>query len=123
MLFDGGVKKETLSPHDFQELIEAKKIAFPEIMEEEINDRSKGDSLSKGLVLMQVVWFIIQFIARLAKGLAITRLELAMFAFAVMNGFMYLFWWNKPLNIHVPIPVHLLHPRKPTDNALASHPG
>lgn len=44
-------------------LLEKGKISFPEVSEEEINDRSKGDILSKGIALLQISWFIVQLIA------------------------------------------------------------
>ena len=40
------------------------------ITEKEITDKSKGDGLSKGLVILQTTWFAIQCIARgVAAGL------------------------------------------------------
>lgn len=123
MLFDGGVRKGVLSPRRFAALIETEKIEFPDITEEEIKDRSKGDGLSKGLVLIQVAWFVVQFSARIVGGLAITQLELAMFALAILNGIMYFFWWNKPLDVRLPIPVHLLRPMEQINEDLASQSG
>ncbi|KAJ7592048.1 hypothetical protein C8J56DRAFT_886776 [Mycena floridula] len=73
------------------------------LKEEEIKDRSKGDSLSKGLALLQVLWFITQCIGRQIQHLPITALEIATIAFAVLNIFIWLLWWNKPLIINAPI--------------------
>lgn len=73
------------------------------LREEEIKDRSKGDALSKGLALFQVLWFITQCIGRQIQHLPITTLEIATIAFAVMNIFIWILWWNKPLSINVPI--------------------
>ncbi|KAJ7587103.1 hypothetical protein C8J56DRAFT_91584 [Mycena floridula] len=73
------------------------------ISEEEINDKSKGDALSKGLALLQIVWFITQCIGRQTQQLATTTLEIATIAFAVLNIFIWLLWWNKPLGVDVPI--------------------
>ncbi|KAJ7592052.1 hypothetical protein C8J56DRAFT_824057 [Mycena floridula] len=73
------------------------------LREEEIEDRSKGDALSKGLALLQVLWFITQCIGRQIQHLPITALEIATIAFAVMNIFIWLLWWNKPLGMGVPI--------------------
>ncbi|KAJ7592053.1 hypothetical protein C8J56DRAFT_520553 [Mycena floridula] len=71
--------------------------------EEEINDRSKGDALSKGLALFQVLWFITQCIGHQIQHLPITSLEIATIAFAVLNIFIWHLWWNKPLGIDVPV--------------------
>ncbi|KAF8803226.1 hypothetical protein BYT27DRAFT_7195811, partial [Phlegmacium glaucopus] len=78
------------------------------ISKEEILDHSKNDPLSKGLALLQTTWFVIQCIVRWAKGLVVTEMELATLAFAVLNGFMYFFWWDKPFNVELPLPVHVL---------------
>ena len=101
MLFDFEGEKSrkiqvgVLSPESLDKLFDKRLIKFPTITEEEINDRSKGDALSKTLVLGQTSWFIVQCISRWAEGLVTTELELATLAFAALNGFMYFFWWNK----------------------------
>jgi hypothetical protein len=110
MLFDGTVKKGVLSFAHFESLLHQEEILFPEVTEEEIQDRSKGDWLSKGLVVGQTAWFIAQFVARLVQGLTVTELELVTLAFAALNGFMYFFWWNKPLDVRSPIAIKYLYP-------------
>lgn len=75
--------------------------------ETQINDRSKRDLLAKSFVVLQTSWFIIQCIARHAKGLDITELELVTLAYAVLNGAMYICWWHKPLDVECPIVVTL----------------
>ena len=114
MLFDSNgeesdkIQVGVLSPPRLATLSAARLINLPTITEEEINDRSKGDALSKTLVLGQTSWFIAQCITRKAEGLAITELELATLAFAALNGFMYFFWWNKPLDVRTTVPVYRL---------------
>lgn len=78
-------------------------IAFPTITEDEINDRSKGDALSKGIALLQLTWFIAQIITRAAQGLAISELELTTAALAGLNSIMYIFWWSKPRDVRFPV--------------------
>ena len=87
----------------FKSLLGENLIAFPKISEEEINDKSKGDALSKGIAAIQLAWFITQIIARGMQGLAITELELTTAALAGLNSAMYFFWWNKPLDVRCPI--------------------
>ncbi|KAJ7909684.1 hypothetical protein B0H13DRAFT_1523848, partial [Mycena leptocephala] len=70
-----------------------------------IMDRSKGDALSKGVALSQVLWFITQFMARMHQRLRITELEVATLGFAITSIFIWLFWWHKPLDVQQPIPV------------------
>ncbi|KAF9475603.1 hypothetical protein BDN70DRAFT_232064 [Pholiota conissans] len=99
----GGV----LSPERMEELLRKRLIEFPSITEEEIQDRSKGDALSKIIVLGQTSWFIAQCITRRAQGLIMTELELVTLAFAALNSFMYFFWWNKPLDVRTRVPVYV----------------
>ncbi|KAJ6595237.1 hypothetical protein DFH09DRAFT_906342 [Mycena vulgaris] len=84
---------------------------------EEIRDRSKGDGLSKGVALLQGLWFIAQVLARLLEHLPTSALEIATLAYAVVNIFTWLLWWWKPLDVKTPILIgptradHSLHRR------------
>ncbi|KAJ7853252.1 hypothetical protein B0H13DRAFT_1643092, partial [Mycena leptocephala] len=66
---------------------------------EDIMDKSKGDALSKGLAMVQGLWFTAQCIACVHQHLAVTELEIATLAFAVVNIFIWLLWWDKPLDV------------------------
>jgi hypothetical protein len=72
---------------------------FPRISKAEIEDKSKGDAISKGFVVLQTGWFVTQVIARGVQHLPITELELVTVAFATLNLFIYILWWDKPLNV------------------------
>ncbi|KAF8217319.1 hypothetical protein K438DRAFT_2082836 [Mycena galopus ATCC 62051] len=78
----------------------------------DIMDKSKGDALSKGMALAQVLWFITQCAARVHQRLTVTELEVATLGFAVVNIFIWLLWWNKPLGVQRPI---VIGPPKPAD--------
>ena len=95
-----------------RELLEENVVDLPATTEEEINDRSKGDAFSKGIALLQILWFIMQMIARHMRGLSITELELTTVALAGMNSVMFLFWWNKPLNVQCPIVIRTKYVEK-----------
>ena len=71
----------------------------------EIQDRGKSDWLAKLLVLLQTLWFIMQCIARAREHLPVTHLEIVTLAYAAMNFVIYIFWWNKPLNVNRPVRV------------------
>ena len=73
--------------------------------EAEIKDMGKSDWLAKSLILLQTLWFIIQCIARGIKHLPVTHLEIVILAYAAMNFVIYVFWWNKPLNVNWPVRV------------------
>ena len=99
MLYDGEKPLHTLDPFE----LESTSFDFPNITEGEINDRSKGDILSKGLVIIQTSWFILRCVARGVEGLPVTELELLTLAFAVLNFATYALWWGKPLNVQYPV--------------------
>ena len=77
-----GAALRILEPMELESLSEAGKIEWPSITEEEIQDRSKGDYLSKGIVIVQTNWFIAQCIVRGVYKLEVTELEVATLAFA-----------------------------------------
>jgi len=77
------------------------------IKEEEIEDKSKGDLTAKAIACLQIIWFIIQCLARLPGRLDWTQLELITLALASVNAFMYYFWIDKPLDVKVPVKVNL----------------
>ena len=106
-LMDGDVSKGVLTAEKFQELLSAKKIDFPTITEEEIEDRSKGDGLSATLTIVQTTWFIIQFSLRLKQGLVVTLIEWLTVTVAFLNVALHFFWWQKPLDVRLPIPLAL----------------
>ncbi|KDR79733.1 hypothetical protein GALMADRAFT_61863 [Galerina marginata CBS 339.88] len=110
MLYNNDKPIGVLDPAGLDRLVKEDIVAMPRITEQEIQDRSKSDGLSKALVVIQTTWFIGQCIARRAQGLIITELELATLAFAAVNGVMYMFWWSKPLDVQTTIRVDLLLP-------------
>jgi hypothetical protein len=110
MLYEGTTPKQVLTAEHMESLLSEGRIIFPDIDEDEIQDRSKGDGLSKFLVIVQTSWFVAQCITRKTQGLITTELELATLAFAVLNGAMYFLWWKKPLNVATAVHVPLLEP-------------
>ncbi|KAF7365590.1 hypothetical protein MVEN_00432400 [Mycena venus] len=70
---------------------------------EDIKDKSKGDSLSKGVVLFQGLWFTAQCLARIRQHLPLTELEVATLAFQFVTIFVWLLWWHKPLDVQQPV--------------------
>lgn len=107
MIYEDGVMAKTLESEDLEGL---SRDHWPNSSEKEIQDKSKGDSFSKGFAVLQTTWFVSQCIARGVAGLVVTELELTTFAFAVLNGILYFLWWNKPLDVFYPVPIYLRHP-------------
>ncbi|PPQ95758.1 hypothetical protein CVT26_015845 [Gymnopilus dilepis] len=109
VLYDGARPLEViLDPDKMDILLRKGLIKFPDTTEEEITDRTRGDGLSKALVICQTVWFGIQCLGRKIEGLPITQLELVTAGLAFLNGTMYFLWWKKPLGVRLPIPVYTL---------------
>jgi len=100
------LKIKTLYNFVDQPIFEPGGIAFPTITAEEIHDKARGDFLSKAIVILQSLWFIVQCIARAKQGLALTELELFTLALASLNGVMHYFWWDKPLGVKEPVKVY-----------------
>jgi hypothetical protein len=100
----------TLTMKQFEELVRDPNIEFPPITPAQIQDRSKGDGLSKLLAILQTSWFILQCVARGFQGLALTELELVTLAMASLNAITYAFWWSKPLSVQEPVIVYVTVP-------------
>ena len=118
MLYDGDEPIGILSYENFDNLLEQHRIPFPSITKREIMDRSKSDLLAKCVAIGQLIWFMIQVFSRLAKHMPIAELELVTIALAFLTGFLYFFWWEKPVNVSTSVPVHLLmrHNSPPSPN-------
>jgi hypothetical protein len=106
MLYVNGEPHHTLQPDEVLELIRDGHIDAPTLTANQIHDKSKGNAISKGLVMLQVAWFIMQLITRVIFHLETTQLEVGTLAFAVLNFLTYAVWWNKPLNVQCPHPVY-----------------
>ncbi|TFK69562.1 hypothetical protein BDN72DRAFT_607514 [Pluteus cervinus] len=117
--------KRVLHPYTLSELLYDGQIDIEELQltEKEIQDKSKGDILSKTLVAFQTTWFVFECIARLQQGLPLIELEVVTLAFATLNIITYALWWYKPLNVLCPIYIHI-RPKVPglRTNAEVSSP-
>ncbi|KAJ6494215.1 hypothetical protein C8R45DRAFT_1134786 [Mycena sanguinolenta] len=113
---DGGAQDYVIEASDTavnREVARLGEEAIRNVNKEDIKDKSKGDALSKGIALLQGLWLILQCLARAHQHLAITQLEVATLAFAVVNIFIWFLWWNKPLDVQQPI---VVGPRTPPDS-------
>ncbi|KAH9954735.1 hypothetical protein BC827DRAFT_1143053, partial [Russula dissimulans] len=97
--YDGNQPVRVLLPAQLQSYSLTGNGDFPKISKAEIEDKSKGDAISKAVVILQTGWFVTQCIVRIVQGLPITELELVTVAFATLNFVIYLLWWDKPLNV------------------------
>ncbi|KAK7440611.1 hypothetical protein VKT23_016959 [Stygiomarasmius scandens] len=102
VLYDKNMPQNVILAHELTSFRERSELR---VSAQEIWDKSKGDLLSKGLVLLQTFWFIFQCVVRACQGLAITQLETVTLAFAAINFVIYGLWWNKPLGVECPLSV------------------
>lgn len=70
-----------------------------------IDDKNKGDRMTRILTVGQIIWFTVTSIARLIQNLAITTLELTTLGFIICTLGSYYFWYHKPLDVRTAIPL------------------
>ncbi|KAI9809494.1 MAG: hypothetical protein M1827_006800 [Pycnora praestabilis] len=75
---------------------------FLPVSEATISDKSKANTLAKGLVCLQVLWMISQSISRKVVGLPLTLLEVHTLIHAACALAMYGLWFQKPLDVRDP---------------------
>ncbi|KAG1794786.1 uncharacterized protein HD556DRAFT_1236346 [Suillus plorans] len=107
MLYVDGMPRATLTPDELLEFVRRGSVDMPVITEAEMEDRSKGDGLSKGIAILQLVWFVAQLVARYIQNLPITLLEIDTLAVAALTCIPYALWWKKPKDVGRPYIVHL----------------
>ena len=76
--------------------------SLPDISHDELSDKSKGNVFAKTIAISQVSWNTVQIVARIAKGLTVTQLELAVTAFSFCAVITYLLLLKKPQGVQVP---------------------
>ncbi|KAG0695645.1 hypothetical protein DFH29DRAFT_1083287 [Suillus ampliporus] len=106
ILYINDKPRATLRPDELLKFVCEGSVDMPVIMKAEIEDRSKGDGLSKGIAILQLVWFVIQLVARYVQHLPITLLEIDTLAVAALTCIAYGLWWKKPKDVGYPCIVH-----------------
>jgi hypothetical protein len=77
-------------------------LPLPELHRREITDKSKGNWFVKGIAVWQTGYILITIIIRLAKGLAVTPLEILTATIGFCAFVTILLWWRKPLDVETP---------------------
>ncbi|KAK6974507.1 hypothetical protein R3P38DRAFT_3335754 [Favolaschia claudopus] len=88
---------------DEKQLTESVLTAIKAVSEAQIQDKSKRDGLAKLLAITQILRVVAQSLARFNQDLAITSLEVATVAYAVVTTFTWVFWMDKPLDTDTPL--------------------
>lgn len=107
---EDGSWEGVLTPTAFKTLIVSGRLEYPDISEEDINDRSKGDGISKSMALFQLFWFMMQIFIRSHYGLTTTFIEWTTVTLCLVSGYTYYFWMSKPFNAHFPIILRISGP-------------
>lgn len=115
MLYVNDEPRAPLTPNELKRFVHEGSVEMPVIVEADIEDRSKGDALSKGIAILQLAWFVVQLIVRHVQNLPMTLLELDTLAVAALTSIAYGFWWKKPKDVGRPHAVYW--------NKTASPPG
>jgi len=102
LLYVNDIPRATLTPDELLHFVDSSSVDMPVITEAEIEDRSKEDVLSKGVAILQLVWFVVQIVARYAQNLGITPLEMDTLAVVAVACIAYGLWWKKPKEVHLP---------------------
>ncbi|KAH8154672.1 uncharacterized protein LAJ45_01201 [Morchella importuna] len=74
-----------------------------QIKAEDIRDKGNANVLTKVIVCFQCGWYVMNLVLRLISGLPITFLELHVMIHIVTTLVIYMFWWNKQLDVSEPI--------------------
>ncbi|KAJ8597170.1 hypothetical protein M405DRAFT_871039 [Rhizopogon salebrosus TDB-379] len=106
LLYVNDEPRATLTPDELRRFVRNGSVEMPDIIQAEIEDRSKGDVLSKGIAVLQLLWFVTQLVVRYAQNLPITLLEIDTLAVAALTSTAYGWWWNKPKDVGCPCPVY-----------------
>ncbi|KAG0695635.1 hypothetical protein DFH29DRAFT_1072420 [Suillus ampliporus] len=106
ILYVDNQPRATLTPDELRRFVREESVHMPVVEEADIEDKSKNDLLSKGVTFLQLVWFILQLVARRVQNLPITLLEIDTLAVTALICFSYLLWLKKPKNVERPYIVH-----------------
>ena len=70
--------------------------SLPTVTEDQIQDKSKSDFLVNFVAIVQILWLIVQLIARAVRRLPVSQLEIVALAFSVCSLITYGLQWSKP---------------------------
>ncbi|KAK0616926.1 hypothetical protein B0T14DRAFT_254595 [Immersiella caudata] len=95
-------------------------VHIPSITEDEINHKSKEDTVVKLLALTQVLHLIIQLLVRKVYCLHTTQLETAVLGFSLCAAITYLLWPKKPKDIQLSTNLYITRDLTKDDRLLLS---
>lgn len=96
-------------PKQLRDLIINGSIEGPPIPQDELKSRSKADWTVKLFAIIQIVWFLVQILARTPQHFHITSIEILTVAFVFCSIFIYAFSFQKPQDVEFPVYIEILH--------------
>ncbi|RFN45570.1 hypothetical protein FIE12Z_10175 [Fusarium flagelliforme] len=94
-----GLRRRSVRPGPAAIIQLAKRGYWIQIPKQDINDKSKADTIQKTLVVIQVLWMVTQCIARRIYDLPLSLLEIHTIVHVACAVFLYACWFEKPLSI------------------------
>lgn len=92
-----------LDPMTFLKLLKNDTLTIPRISVTEIEEKSNGSGFIKAIAAVQIIYLAAELLGRAIQRLAVTTLELFTLAMVMMALFLYALWWNKPLDVRLPM--------------------
>jgi len=83
-------------------------IDLPDVPVRQLEVLDRGDALVKALALVQIIYLIIQLVARKVGDLPSAQLEIAALAFSAASFITYSLYWNRPQGVES---VHVIKPK------------
>lgn len=90
-------------------------IVLPNVTEQQIQDKSKSNSLVTTLALVQIAQLVAALGSRYAQGVSVSQLEAVALAYSVCAVFTYALQWSCPKDVGVPITIQALRPASRED--------
>ena len=78
-------------------------IEGPPISQDELKSRAKADWTVKLIAILQILWFLVQILARATQHYHITSLEILTVTFVFCSIFTYAFSFQKPQDVEFPV--------------------
>ena len=91
---DNGFRRRSVRPGPATIIQLAERGHWIQIRKQDIDDKSKADTIQKTLVVIQVLWMIMQCIARRVGGLPLSFLEIHTVIHVVCAVFLYACWFE-----------------------------
>jgi hypothetical protein len=75
---------------------------LPQLSEDELEDKNKGDYILKVLALLQIVWMLVQLLVRWSNKRPVSQLEVMTLSFAACAVILYALGLSRPQGVETP---------------------